>query len=174
MIIGLSAIISILALVVFVQFCVWFIAIQKKVVDERVAQFQGDEFYTQAKTAQDSLRKYSATSRKIKSKLKTQNDYWKIITEINRTVPAEIYLKEISIKNQLLEIKGNSLERQALLVFQEKLEKNELFETVESPISNFVSNKNVSFEFTIGLKSNVNQEAQTNPVIQGQVNQISQ
>lgn len=154
--IGFSAILSVVALVVFVQFCVWFITIQTEAFDDRVEKFGEDGVYAQAKVAQDSLRKYSQTARRIKSKLNTQSNYWEIIDTVNNIIPENVYLKEISLEKQVLDIKGESLDRQALIVFQEELERSELFGEIESPISNFVASKDVNFEFIINLKSSEN------------------
>jgi len=151
--IGFSAVCSIAVLIIFVRFCIWSISVQKKVVENEIIRFGQNDAYSEAKTAQDLLREYSSGARKIKSKLSTQSDYWEIISEINKIVPEKIYLKELSVDEYGLFIRGSSLDRQTLLAFQDSLNKSELFREVESPISNLVESKNVDFEFSVSLTS---------------------
>ena len=154
--IGFSAVFASAIFAIFIQFCVWFILTQKKVVDDRIIQFEQNESYAKTKTSQDLLREYSLKARRIKSKISTQNDYWKIISEINKIVPEQVYLKEVSVREGVLVVVGNSLDRQALIVFHEKLKKSELFGEIESPISNFVASKDVNFEFIVNLQTEAN------------------
>lgn len=51
-----------------------------------------------------------------------------------------------------LRITGISRDRQSLFDFQKKLNENEMFETVELPVSNFAANINIDFTMTITLK----------------------
>lgn len=83
---------------------------------------------------------------------KTQvTDYVDIVRSV---VPASVVIDRFSSENEnLLEVFGTAESREVLQDFINKLESNERISLVDSPVSNFIKNKNGSFKLTISFKT---------------------
>lgn len=94
---------------------------------------------------------YSETESFIKSFNKDQN-YSKYFEEINKNLPEDVYFKKIKIEKGILTINGWSESRDSLIDFEKSLKEKDLFENMETPISNLTSQENVNFEIVLKLK----------------------
>lgn len=138
---------------VFVEFCLFVIALQQKNLDKGISLFRQNASYLKAKSAQDMLSDYSQKSGAVERELKERDNHWGVISQINQIMPAGIILKELSVDEANLRIKGTAVRREDLLELEEKLKKSQNFENVESPISNIVSGTNAEFEITATIKN---------------------
>lgn len=151
--IGFSAVCAMAVFIVFMFFTMKAVQIQEDVIVKEISRFEKSESYKEVREAQDSLREYSKIASKVKSGLNNQQQRWDIIHQINQIIPEDMRIIEFSIddKNVLL-LKGVAYNREALLFLKEGLEKSENLSKIESPISNFVAEKDVTFEFTAEVK----------------------
>ena len=151
--IGFSAICAMGVFVVFLFFTMKVIQIQQDVVTNEISRFEQSPSYGEVKNAQESLREYSKTASKVKSALSNQKQRWEVISEINQIIPNDIKMVEFSVDEEdELILKGVAYTREALLKLKEGLEGSDRISKVESPISNFVADKDVEFEFTAEVK----------------------
>lgn len=150
--IGTSAIFSIAVLFVFLQFCTKAILIQKNAFDKEVNRFAQTDAYREMRKSQTDIKKHSKQASQIKSGLLVKKSYWSVIDEINKMMPKDVYLRELSITEGTVSIKGFAFFRKSLLELEEELKQNENFIEIESPISNLVANENVVFEFKAKIK----------------------
>lgn len=151
--IGFSAICAMGVFVIFLFFIMKANQIQQDVVLKETARFQQSSSYKEVKDAQEALRNYSKTASKVKSGLSNQKLKWDMISEINQIVPEDIKLVEFSVDSKdVMTLKGVAYTRDALLQFQKGLEESDRITKVESPISNFVADKDVEFEFSAEVK----------------------
>jgi hypothetical protein len=78
-------------------------------------------------------------------------DYIDIVRSI---VPSSVTIERFSSENEnLLEVFGTAESREILQDFINKLESQESVALVDSPVSNFIKNKNGSFKLTISFKT---------------------
>ncbi len=78
-------------------------------------------------------------------------DYIDIVRSI---VPSSVTIERFSSENEnLLEVFGTAESREILQDFINKLEAQESIALVDSPVSNFIKNKNGSFKLTISFKT---------------------
>lgn len=150
--IGVSAIVALLVLFVFMHFCVKAIVIERDVFDKEIERFIRTKSYVEVQKAQNEIKQKSNQARKIKGGLSDKTDYWSIFDELNSVIPDDIFLKQIEISEGIIQIRGLAIYRESLLILEEKLKENEVFGNVESPISNVVANENVEFEFKASIK----------------------
>jgi len=100
---------------------------------------------------QNSYNKYvSELNEKIKKVNSLQKDYvlWsKYLTDFNSLIPQKIKLEQIVIKkeNNSISIFGYAPLREDFLEFKGNLENSEIIKNIESPISNLIKSKDVSF-----------------------------
>jgi len=149
--IGVSAIVALVVLIVFMQFCVKAITIQKDVFDNEIARFVRTNSYIEVQKAQNEIKQKSDKARIIRGGLLNKTDYWTVFNELNLIIPDDIFLKQVEISEDMINIRGLAIYRESLLVLEEKLKENEIFKDVESPISNLIANENVAFEFKATL-----------------------
>lgn len=81
-----------------------------------------------------------------------------ILEELSKIVPSGIYLTDFSYQKatEQIRISGRANERDAILLFQQKLNEDPLFVNLEAPLSNLLKQKNIDFNF--GLKIKVSSE----------------
>lgn len=149
---GIATVSAMAVLLIFLFFCLKAITIQKVSLEREVGRFKENDSYKKTREVQDFFREYSKRATKVKKGFKAKNEYWAVINEINSIMPEDINLREFNLKNGNLVLRGMAQSRQSLLVFKDRLEENEFFEKVKSPISNFVANENVDFEFEVKMK----------------------
>lgn len=150
--IGFVAGCAIAVFMVFLFFTMQTVLIQEDVVIKEIARFEQSGSYEEVKKAQDSLRDYSKIATKVKSGLSNQKLHWEMISQINQIVPEDVKLVEFSVDEEsVLTLNGVAYTREALLALKKGLENCEKLSKVESPISNFVAEKDVEFEFTTAI-----------------------
>jgi Tfp pilus assembly protein PilN len=151
--IGTMALFALVVLASFSYACLYFISVEEKSVEEELVRFKQARSYQETQVAQDSLREYNKIASKVKSGLKKQKEYWNIIYEINSKVPADVVLTNFGVSaDGMIVLKGLAYTRADFLAFKDGLENSELLKNLESPISNLVMEKDVSFEFTAEIK----------------------
>ncbi|MDP2586499.1 MAG: PilN domain-containing protein [Candidatus Komeilibacteria bacterium] len=88
-------------------------------------------------------------------KIKNQLYSWSAtINELAGLAPAEIALLEFngSASNGIFTLKGFAKTRDALIVFQNKLNGSSFFEEIDSPLENYLQKDEVTFQITGKLK----------------------
>lgn len=151
--IGVMAICALCVLGAFLVAINYTIDVEKDVMDQEIASFENSEMYKKTREAKESLRKYSKSAKVIRSgKKENELSQMKLLLKINEMIPQGIILKKFRIDPKEIVIGGVALKRDSLLALEKGLKEEEVFKEVESPISNFVSDINANFEFTIKLK----------------------
>ncbi len=74
-----------------------------------------------------------------------------IIERIIEIKGNDISIESFAFNLSRLDIKGNSASRSGLINFVENLKKQDAFSAVESPLSNFLKEKNIDFSINIKL-----------------------
>jgi len=150
--IGIMALLSVVVFIVFLKFNIHAIEIEKSFTESEIVRFESSLDYRQTKVAKDSLREYSKTAKTIKSGLKSKKSFSALVQEMNKMIPEGIILSRFSIDSKEVILNGVALEREQLLKLEKQLKESEYFKSVDSPISNFVSDTNAKFIFKMDLK----------------------
>lgn len=151
--IGFAAVCAIGVFLVFSYFINMMIKIQDDAVAGEIARFEQSQTYKEVLKTQDLLREYSKVSAKVKAGLKNQSNRWELISAINQIIPENIKLSVFSVDEEgAFTLKGIAHDREALLSLKSGLESCGKLSKVESPISNFVADKDIVFEFTAEVK----------------------
>lgn len=90
-------------------------------------------------------------------KLQKEQIRWsEVLSGLSREIPLGLRLKEVKIDrdSQKVIIKGEARNRAAVLKLENNLKNSQIFERVESPLSNITTRENLIFEFTFYLKGN--------------------
>ncbi len=156
--VGATLLLAIVVFLVFLEFCILAISIQQKVLESEMNRFEQTGAAMKAKTAQDSLRDYDEKAKKVRKDLNSRKNHWEIISQVNQIMPDKIYLKTLAIKEGTVTIIGTAADREAFLLFEERIKADDIFGKIESPISNFVSEKNAEFEIKAKIKDEEAQE----------------
>jgi len=81
--------------------------------------------------------------------------YWsELLKGLSRITDDGVAVTDLSTKNLAVFIAGVSRDRENLIDFKEKLEREDCFEQVNLPLSNFVSKDNVGFQIDFKIKEN--------------------
>jgi type IV pilus assembly protein PilM len=151
-----NGLVLISGLIVFYFFMVanlFVLNIYNKISEVEVAGDEKNKMETTiSKTKKQIDFKYSETEDFIKSFNQDQN-YSKYFEEINKNLPEDVYFKKIIIEEGFLTVNGWSENRYSLINFEKYLKEKDLFENIETPISNLTSQENVNFEIVLKLKS---------------------
>lgn len=151
--IGVMAVFALVVLACFSYACFYFISVEERSIDEETALFEQTASYKEALKNQNSLREYDKIASKVKSGFEKQEKYWGVISEINSITPKGIVFSMFALSEEgELSLKGIAYTRTDMLDFKKGLEQSSLFEKVESPISNFVVETDINFEFTAKIK----------------------
>lgn len=87
----------------------------------------------------------------LKANLTGINEKSVLIKNIINKKPVEIKINEIFFDENKILIKGLSETRNALIAFIDSLKTEKSFEKVDSPLANFLSEKNIEFSIEIEL-----------------------
>lgn len=151
--IGLVGVFALAVLAVFSYACLYLIGIEEKSIDEEISRFETSQSYRETLNNQNSLREYDKIAGEVRTGFEKQKKHWDVISEINSIVPDGIVLTHFAVSEEgELSLNGLAYTRDALLQLKEGLEKSELLEDIVSPISNFVVETDVKFEFTAKVK----------------------
>lgn len=150
--VGIMAVLSLCIFVVFLKLNTHIINIEKDIIEEEISRFENSDEYRQTKIAQDSLREFNKTAKTIKVGLRSKKDYSDMISMINKIIPEGIIITKFSINSKEITLEGTAIERESLLSLEESLKENGQFKSVDSPISNIVSETNAKFTFKIELE----------------------
>ncbi|MBT3356478.1 hypothetical protein HN784_05225 [bacterium] len=150
--VGVMAVLALCVFVTFLGLIRYTINIEKDFVESEILRFENSKEYQQTKVAQDSLREYSYSAKTIKSGLKQKRNFTGLISQISEMIPDGIILNKLSVDNKNVVLSGVALERKSLLILEQRLMEDQRFKSVDSPISNFVSETNAEFSFKMELK----------------------
>lgn len=153
--IGLSAAFAVVVFAVFLGACLFIINIQKSVAQEEAQKMSEVKVYSEIQQFREVVEKYYGQVQEIDEYLDNEKSYVGLLEKINEILPREVFLQEISIDEEAMEISGHSRTREALIEFRDRLEEEE-FGKIDAPISNFTASKDINFIFTI----NFNKEKQ--------------
>jgi len=151
---GSVALFSMGIFIFFLWFCYGFISFQRGEFKKNISSFEEGVLYKKAQDNRKILTDLSSSAAKVKRNEKNSKNIHAILNELNSIVPENIFLTNIEIKESRIIIKGVSKDRKSLLSLKEKIEGSDVFKEVETPISNFVSNQNLEFEFSAQIIKN--------------------
>lgn len=93
-------------------------------------------------------------------KIKTADDIqqqfipWsEIISDFDKAISGGIEIHTLKITRENWTVQGEAINRETLLKFKSKLEKNDYFNVVKSPITNLLQKNNLDFELQMTVKT---------------------
>jgi Tfp pilus assembly protein PilN len=135
----------------FLLACLFIINLQGDIVEKEAVDLKKVMVYNEVQKTHESVNEYYQITQQLNDGLSAQVSYINLLEKINDLIPSDLFLQEISIVEAELVINGFSSNRDALIEFRNRLETEESFGSVESPISNFTASENVNFIFTINI-----------------------
>ena len=150
--IGSSAFFAILVFSAFLFSCFFIIDLQGKIIEDEINRLNRVDIYGEVQKTRELVNEYYKNTDQLEKSLNEQISHVAILEKINELMPKDLFLQEISIADGKVLINGFSSSRNSLIDFRDRLEKEEKFEKVEAPISNFTASENINFNFTIGIK----------------------
>ena len=96
----------------------------------------------------------------LKSVKKIQDEYipWQsLLVVLSQITPEQVIIRQIQITQErgALNLLGTAEDREAFLLFKERIEENPLFIAVESPISNILNKTDINFTLGITLDTDL-------------------
>ena len=89
----------------------------------------------------------------VASKIQGGQLYWsKFFVKINEEVISGITIENMANKNYTVSLSGKADTRENLLVFKDRMEKEDCFEKIDLPLSDLVSKENLNFQMDIQVK----------------------
>lgn len=125
--------------------------LQKKSINDSFSAMQG---YLSAQNESEITPLVSLVNARVSElnfnqrRVKKTSEIIKKIIEIKGN---EISIESFALNAGRLEIKGNSISRSGLISFVDNLKKQDIFSYVESPLSNFLKEKDIDFSINIKL-----------------------
>lgn len=100
------------------------------------------------------IKDYNLTLSHLDSFYQKNPHLTEILEKLSKTMPEGIYLTSFnfSLPNLEISLSGFSPDRQTLLEFKKNLEKEEKFENVYFPATNWISPTDINFSLTFNLK----------------------
>ncbi len=152
-----SAILGILFIFAALLGVIWiFIGVQLKSVASNLEaiqnSFRGQDLKTQH-TAVPNLNKYLE---KIHGIQRNQKSYSSFLVALTKIMPEGIRLDSLSVdeSNEVI-LNGYAPKRELVISFKDSLERSNLFENIESPLSNLIKETDINFYFKFKLLPNV-------------------
>jgi Tfp pilus assembly protein PilN len=149
---GLMLTLSLAVLATFLFFCLKVISIYQASANQEIERIKGNSDYEKIIDAQNLLEDYYSRAKKIEEDYKKQKKYWPIFQKINALAPDGIYFEEITMEGDSISLKGVGEQRDSVIKFKQALEESGFFEKIDSPISNYIQDKEVQFGFNLELK----------------------
>lgn len=144
-----------LAIFIFAGFlfsCLFIIQFQQKFLSDERGRLMQNDIYKRVQETQDKIEEHYKKVVYLDKELRQERSFSDYLNKINNSLEGGIFLTELAIDEEKIQIKGFSETRENLIKFKEKLEKVEEFKDIEFPISNFVSSRDINFDFVINLK----------------------
>ncbi len=149
--IGFLAITAVMVFSLFLLACLFIINLQGEIIEKESIELKKVMVYNEVQKTHEAVNEYYQSTQQLDNGLSDQVSYINLLEKINDLIPDDLFLQEISIAEDKLVINGFSSNRNALIEFRDRLETEESFGSVESPISNFTASENVNFIFTIDI-----------------------
>ena len=150
--IGMMAFLAIICCVVFLWMCLFIIEIQIDSAKEQ-RELLASGKYKEIEDARNFIEEYYVKTNLVEKKIIQQKKHSLVLAEMEKVIgKKEIYLKQILLEGQNFSISGFSLSRDDLMMLKEEIEKSDYFYEIESPISNFTSNRDIEFSFKGKIK----------------------
>jgi len=130
----------------------WYLSIQLESADSIL---KSGEATPQGKALGEFKKEVDQANKLLKSfdSLQTQIiNYSFALQKLTEIVPAGINFKSLSISNKDIKLEGHADTREILVSFKDVLESSQYFEKINSPLSNFLKQKDISFSFSFQIK----------------------
>lgn len=125
--------------------------LQKKSISDSFSVMQ-DYLSAQNESEISSLvSRINARVAELNSNQKRVKKTSEIIERIIKVKSGEISIESFAFNLGRLEIKGSSASRSGLINFVDNLKKQDIFSSIESPLSNFLKEKDIDFSINIKL-----------------------
>jgi Tfp pilus assembly protein PilN len=142
---------ALVTFLVFMGAILFILNIYQQINEKEIARDEGENLNVVIK---DMKKEIDQQYQRIKETLKqfdSRKPYFEYLKQVSKALPEKVYFKKIKINAENISIQGVADNREDLLVFESYLKENESFKDIKMPISNFTSQKNVSFEIEIDL-----------------------
>lgn len=150
---GITLSMALVVFAVFIFFCVKVLDIYETAIGKEIEKSKENPAYKEISETQDLIEQYHSKSAAVQKQFRDHRQYWPIYQQINALAPKGIYFKEISIENSGVFLKGMGDRREAVINLKDRIEQDENFEKIESPISNYVRDANIDFEIRFNIKN---------------------
>lgn len=150
---GVMASFALVVFAVFIYFCMQVVGIYESAFDKEIEKAKKNPAYNKILETQSLIEDYYLKSAIIKKQFKGQEQYWKVYQEINTLTPEGVYFKEVIFDGASVTLKGIGKRREDIIALKEGLEREEKFEKIESPISNYIQDSNAEFELKFSVKT---------------------
>jgi Tfp pilus assembly protein PilN len=151
---------SLFVFFLFIFLCQRVIRIEKEAMEREIDKFRSNKFYSSVIDDQEYIKELYSKKKIIQKRIGDKKKMNTIINQVNGIIPEKVVLSELSLKENEdgkkldLLLRGEAENREVVVLLKNNLESEELFEEIEAPISNFVSNEDVSFEFKAKVEVN--------------------
>lgn len=99
---------------------------------------------------------FSMINKQVDEIIKIKNDqlYWSdVLMKINESVSDSIEISSLATKNYSVFLAGKADNRESLIDFKNKLEREGCFSNINLPLSNLVSKENIVFQIDFSIKA---------------------
>lgn len=150
--IGLNGVFALLIFYLFLFSYRYSVREQNKVFQKEWDRLEKTDDYLTIEKNKKLVNDFSSFADKLEKNFSVEFLHWQVLDRVDSFLPEKAFLKEISIGEGQVVIKGRCASREDFLLLKEKMEKDDFFSEVQSPLSNFTSSQNVDFELTAKIK----------------------
>lgn len=148
---GLIVIFAIVLLILFLTSMLFIINIYNRANQEETSRVEKGEINGLIQETKREIDNYYLKTEQLVKEISQRKNYFDYLAKINELLPEEIFYSKIIIEEEKIKLEGLAKNRDDLVRFKEILSKEQFFNEVEMPISNFTSQENVNFEINLTL-----------------------
>lgn len=124
---------------------------QSKIKQSNILFSQAQELEKQVNVLNKELSGFINQRLEHINQIEKEKIYWsQVLEKLAEIIPKNTYLALLEI-DEKVKIGGHAKTRDDVLLFQKILEQEEQFTEIDSPLSNFVKQKNVDFHFSFKI-----------------------
>ncbi len=146
------ALISILTFLVLLSSIWLFLLVQLKSIEKIFAEAQTSP---QGKAFEEFKKEIGRINQSFQyfDQLRDQRVIHSVCFErLIQILPSGVRFNSVSVSQDQVALEGYAATRESLMLFKDSLEKSQYFEEVESPLSNFLKQRDINFSFRFKIK----------------------
>lgn len=126
--------------------------IQKDGLDKTLVIANSEGTHQDLKLYEDGFKSINERVMDINKFQASHFNWYGVIKSLSEIVPNDVYLSGFSTKDYQVFLSGKARGREALVVFQDKLNESGCFENINVPLSNLVSKNDIDFQMDFNVK----------------------